>query len=280
MLRSVATMTPDKNTYRTFDPALRAAMVRETELYFEHVMREDRSVLEFLDSNYTFVNDRLAKHYGIPGSFDGQFKKVVLKDRARGGILTHASILTVTSNPTRTSPVKRGKWILENILGTPPPPPPPDVPELETDSKAALTGSLRQRMEKHRDNPNCAVCHAKLDPLGFGLENFDGIGAFRETDGKFKIDPAGELPDGAKFTGPAELRKVLVAKGDLFRKNLGDKMLTYALGRGLEYYDRCAVDDVVKALKKGEDHFSALVLAVVQTDAFQKRRGGSLAKKE
>ena len=280
MLRSVATMTPDRNAYRNFDPALRSAMIRETELYFDHVMREDRSVLEFLDSNYTFVNDRLARHYGLSGSFGRDFQKVTLTDRSRGGILTHASILTVTSNPTRTSPVKRGKWILENILGTPPPPPPPDVPELEEDANAVLTGSLRQRMEKHRDNPNCSVCHAKLDPLGFGLENFDGIGAFRSMDGKFKVDPAGELPDGAKFSGPAELRKVLVAKGDLFRKNIAEKMLTYALGRGLEWYDRCAVDDVVKALKSGDDRFAVLISAVAKSDAFQKRRGGSFAKKE
>ena len=280
MLRSVAAMAPDKNAYRSFDPALRSAMVRETELYFEHVMREDRSVLDFLDSDYTFVNDRLAKHYGIAGSFGREFKKVTLTDRTRGGILTHASILTVTSNPTRTSPVKRGKWILENILGTPPPPPPPDVPMLEEDTNAVLTGSLRQRMEKHRENPSCAVCHAKLDPLGFGLENFDGIGAFRPMDGKFKIDPAGELPDGSKFNGPAELRKVLMAKSHLFRRNLAEKMLTYALGRGLEWYDRCTVDDIVSNLKKGNDRFSALMLAVVESDAFQKRRGGSMAKKE
>ncbi|HEX3147622.1 MAG TPA: DUF1592 domain-containing protein [Gemmataceae bacterium] len=280
MLRSLATVTPDKNTFRNFDPALRAAMVRETELYFDYVMREDRSILEFLDSDYTFVNDRLARHYGIPGYFEGTFKKVTLADRSRGGILTHGSILTVTSNPTRTSPVKRGKWILENILGTPPPPPPPDVPVLDEDSKAALTGSLRQRMEKHRENPSCAVCHAKLDPLGFGLENFDAIGGLRKTDGTFKIDPSGELPDGSKFSGPAELRKVLVAKGDLFRRNLAEKVLTYALGRGLEYYDRCAVDDTVAALKKGDDRFSAMMMAVVQSDAFQKRRGSTMIKKE
>jgi hypothetical protein len=268
-------VTPDRRTYRGFDAALKADMVRETELFFDHVMRQDRSVLDFLDSDYTFLNERLARHYGIFAVSGAEFRKVKLTDKARGGIITHGSVLTVTSNPTRTSPVKRGKWILENILGTPPPPPPPDVPELENDSKAVLTGSLRQRMEKHRDNPSCATCHAKLDPLGFGLENFDGVGAFRQMDGRFKIDASGELPDGSKFSGPAELRKVLVAKADLFRKNLADKMLTYALGRGLEYYDRCAVEDIVSALKKGEDRFSALIMGVVQTDAFQKRRGGS-----
>jgi hypothetical protein len=275
MLRTFATITPDRKTYRGFDDALRAAMVRETELYFDHVMREDRSVLEFLDSDYTFLNERLAKHYGIGGVKGSEFRKLVLTDKSRGGLLTQGSVLTVTSNPTRTSPVKRGKWILENILGTPPPPPPPDVPELPDDSHAVLTGSLRQRMEKHRENPSCAVCHAKLDPLGFGLENFDAVGAFREQDGTFKIDPSGELPDGSKFSGPAELRKVLLKRADLFRKNLAEKMLTYALGRGLEYYDKCTVEDIVAALKKGDDRFSALMIAVVQTDAFQKRRGGT-----
>jgi mono/diheme cytochrome c family protein len=279
MLRTLATQTPDKATFKNFDEPLRKAMVRETELYFDYVMREDRSILEFLDSDYTFVNDRLAKHYGLPGYYPSEFKKVKLTDKNRGGILTQASILTVTSNPTRTSPVKRGKWILENILGTPPPPPPPDVPVLENDSKAVLTGSLRQRMEKHRENPSCAVCHSKLDPLGFGLENFDAVGAFRTMDGTFKIDPAGVLPDGAIFSGPEEMRKVLVAKADLFRRNLSEKMLTYALGRGLEYYDRCAVDDIVTGLKNGDDHFAAMMIAVVKSDPFQKRRG-SAAKKE
>jgi hypothetical protein len=280
MLRTLATMTPDRRTYRRFDRSLLSAMTVETEMYFEHILREDRSVLEFLDSDYTFVNERLARHYGISGVSGSNFRKVMLSDKNRGGVVTHGSVLTVTSNPTRTSPVKRGKWILENILGTPPPPPPPDVPELEEDSKAVLTGSLRQRMEKHRENPSCATCHAKLDPLGFGLENFDGVGAFREFDGTFKIDPAGELPDGAKFSGPQELRKVLMAKADLFRKNLAEKMLTYALGRGLEYYDRCATDDIVTALKKGDDRFSALMIAVVKSDPFQKRRGSTMMRKE
>jgi mono/diheme cytochrome c family protein len=280
MLRTFATMTPDRGTFRNFDLFIRSAMNRETEMYFDHVVREDRSVLEFLDSDYTFLNDRLARHYGIDGVNGSNFRKVTLTDRNRGGIITHGSILTVTSNPTRTSPVKRGKWILENILGTPPPPPPPDVPELPVDEKAVLTGSLRQRMEKHREVASCAVCHQKLDPLGFGLENFDGVGAFRRKDGNFDIDASGELPDGSKFNGPQEMRKVLIAKADLFRKNLAEKMLTYALGRGLEYYDRCAVDDLVKAMKKSEDRFSTLMIGVVQSDPFQKRRGGTLMKKE
>lgn len=273
MLRTLATLNPDRGTYRNYDVPLRDAMIKETELYFEHVMREDRSVLEFLDSNYTFVNERLARHYGINGVSGSQFKKVTLTDANRGGIVTQASVLTVTSNPTRTSPVKRGKWILENILGTPPPPPPPDVPELSNDSKTVATGSLRQRMEEHRKNPSCATCHAKMDPLGFGLENFDGVGSFRSFDGRFKIDPSGELPDGAKFSGPADLRKLLLAKGDLFRRNLAEKMLTYSLGRGMEYYDKCAIDDVVVGLKQNGDKFSAMIIAIVKNDTFQKRRG-------
>ena len=274
MLRSVATALPDRGTYPSFKSELRTAMVRETELFFDHVMRDNRSVLEFLDSDYTFLNDRLAKHYGIAGVSGPEFRKVTLTDKNRGGIITHASVLTVTSNPTRTSPVKRGKWILENILGTPPSPPPPEVPELPADAKAALTGSLRERMEQHRANPSCATCHAKMDPLGFGLENFDGVGAFRTFDGNFNIDPRGELPDGAKFSGPADLRKVLLAKADLFRRNLAEKMLTYAIGRGMEHYDKCAVADIVAALKKGDDRFAALIVGVVQSDPFLKRRGG------
>ncbi|HVK12157.1 MAG TPA: DUF1592 domain-containing protein [Gemmataceae bacterium] len=279
MLRTLTTVQPDRQAFPKFDAPLRKSMIRETELYFDHVMRDDRSVLEFLDSDYTFVNAVLAQHYGIPDVTGNDFRKVALKDSPRGGILTHGSILTVTSNPTRTSPVMRGKWVLENILGTPPPPPPPDVPELEADSKAQLTGSLRQRMEKHRNDPNCATCHAKMDPIGFGLENFDAVGAYRTEDGRFKIDAGGVLPDGAKFTGPADLRKVLIAKADLFRKNLAEKMLTYAIGRGLEHYDRCSVDDVIGHLKKGQDKFSALVLGVVMSEPFQKRRGSTPAPK-
>ena len=274
MLRTLVTLAPDRKTYRGYDNALRDSMVRETELFFAHIMREDRSVLELLDSDYTYLDERLAKHYGIPDVKGPEFRLVKLTDRNRGGVLTQASVLTVTSNPTRTSPVKRGKWILENILGTPPPPPPPDVPELAEEKKGQLTGSLRQRMEQHRSNPACATCHAKMDPLGFGLENFDGVGGYRTTEDKFKIDPSGVLPDGSKFSGPSDLKKVLVAKGDLFRRNLADRMLTYAIGRGLEYYDTCALDDMVKRLKGNNDRFTSLITGVVMSDAFQKRRGG------
>src|SRR5581483_2767105 len=235
------------------------------------VVKNDRSVLEFLDSDYTFVNDRLARHYGIKDIKGSAFQKVTLPDGKRGGVLTQASVLTVTSNPTRTSPVKRGKWVLENILGTPPPPPAPDVPELPPVGQ--LKGTLRQQMEQHRANPSCAACHAKLDPLGFGLENFDGVGAWRDKDNGQPVDATGVLPDGNTFNGPAELRKVLLGKADQFRRCLAEKLMTYALGRGLEYYDKCTVDEITAKLKSGNDKFSALVLAIVESDAFQKRKG-------
>lgn len=270
MLRNIQTLAPDVNTFRSWDESLRSSIIRETELFFENIVQDDRSVLEFLDANYAFLNDRLARHYGIPGVRGPEFRKVTLPDTRRGGLVTQASILLVTSNPTRTSPVKRGKWVYENILGLTAPPPAPDVPELE---KTVLKGTLRQRMEQHRANPSCAGCHEKLDPLGFGLENFDAIGRWRDLDEGTKIDASGVLPDGAKFDGPAELRKVLLGKADLFRRCLAEKLLTYALGRGLEYYDKCVLDDLVKSLKTGEDRFSALVLSIVETDAFQKRRG-------
>jgi hypothetical protein len=200
-----------------------------------------------------------------------EFVRVTLPDNRRGGVITMGSTLTVTSNPTRTSPVKRGKWILENILGTPPPPPAPDAPELPPVGQ--LKGTLRQQMEQHRQNPSCAVCHAKLDPLGFGLENFDAIGAWRTTDNKQPIDASGVLPGGEQFNGPAELRQVLLGKADQFRRCFAEKLLTYALGRGLEYYDKCAVDEIVAATKAQQDRFSALVLAIVKSDPFQKRKG-------
>ena len=270
-LRSIRTLSPDKDFFPRWDEPLRAGMIGEAEAFFEYVVQNDRSALEFLDADYTFVNQRMAEHYGIPNVFGKAFRRVTLPDARRGGIITMASTLTVTSNPTRTSPVKRGKWILENILGTPPPPPAPDVPELPPTPQ--LKGTLRQQMEQHRENPTCAACHARLDPLGFGLENFDGIGTWRDQDNKQKVDASGVLPDGSKFTGPAELRKVLVGKGDLFRRCLSEKLLTFALGRGLEYYDKCALDDIVAAARRSEDRFSAYVLAVVTSDPFQKRKG-------
>ena len=227
---------------------------------------------EILTADYTFLNDRLARHYGIKGVKGADFRKVTFPNDRRGGILTHASVLTITSNPTRTSPVKRGKWILDNILNTPPPPPPPDVPELE-EQKGELKGSLRQRMELHRSNALCASCHQRMDPLGFGFENFDGIGQWRTREGKFAIDPSGVLPGGQSFKGPRELVAILKTKAAEFRRCLAEKMLTYALGRGLESYDRCTVDDICAELTRNDNRFSSLVLAIVKSDAFQKRKG-------
>jgi hypothetical protein len=270
-LRMLNTLTPDTGYFPAWNEGLKAAMMREAELYFEHIVQNDRSILELLDSNYTFVNAQLASHYGIKGITGNQFQKVTLPDNRRGGVITMASTLTVTSNPTRTSPVKRGKWILENILGTPPPPPAPDVPELPPIGQ--LKGTLRQQMEQHRADPACAVCHAKLDPLGFGLENFDAIGAWRTQDNKQDIDASGELPGGEKFVGPAQLRQVLLGKADQFRRCFAEKLLTFGLGRGLEYYDKCAVDEIVATTKAKNDTFSALVMAIVTSDPFQKRKG-------
>lgn len=272
-LRNLKNAAPDPGTYPAFDEPLRTAMIKEAELFFEAVVREDRSVLDFLDGRFTFVNERLAKHYGIPGVRGDGFRRIELTDGRRGGVLTMASVLTLTSNPTRTSPVKRGKWILENILGTPPPPPPPDVPELSEDKAVIQSGSLRQRLELHRAKPDCAVCHSKMDPLGLAFENYDGIGGWRDKDGKFAIDPSGELPGGQVFKGPEELKKVLKGRQDDFCRCLSEKMLTYALGRGLEYYDKCAVDDLAQSAAKDGYRLSALVLAVVHSEPFQYRRG-------
>jgi hypothetical protein len=261
----------DSSLFPAFNDRLRDAMLKETELFIEEIVREDRGVLDFLDADFTYVNERLARHYGIADVRGEEFRRVSTKGTPRGGVLTMAAVLTITSNPTRTSPVKRGKWILETVLGTPPPPPPPNVPELEDQKQ--LTGSLRQRMEQHRTNPVCASCHSRMDPLGFGFENFDAVGAWRTKDGKDVIDPSGDLPNGEKFSGSADLKRLLTTKkADQFRRNLAEKLLTYALGRGLEYYDRCCVDDVSRTVAASGDRFSRLVLEVVRSDPFQYRK--------
>ena len=271
-LRLLGTINPDATQFPTFDDDLRRAMLEETRLFFGSVVRDDRSVLDFLDASDTFVNERLARHYGIPGIKGDAFRRVTLHDDRRGGLLGQASILTVTSNPTRTSPVKRGKWILEQILGTPPPPPPPNVPELKEDKDVVLSGTLRQRMEQHRANPECATCHGRMDPLGFGLENFDAIGAWREKEGSFAIDASGTLPDGRTFAGPKALKAILKERDADFARCLSEKLLTFALGRGLDYYDKCAVDKIGAALAQNDYRFSTLVLGIVNSDPFQKRR--------
>ena len=264
----LADTAPDAETFPTFDNELRQAMIRETELFFEAIVREDRSVFDLLDADFSFVNERLAGHYGIEGVSGKEFQRVSLPAN-RGGILTQASILTLTSNPTRTSPVKRGKWVLDQLLNTPPPPPPANAPPL--DEGKQLSGSLRQRMEQHRANALCASCHERMDPIGFAFENYDAIGRWRDKDGEFAIDSSGVLPDGQTFQGPAELKAILKRKKDLFRRCLAEKMLTYALGRGLEHYDACAVDEILAAMSKKGDKFSALLVETVNSKPFQMR---------
>lgn len=288
-LQRLRGFSPDKELFPQYNPPLQEDMLRETRELFLNVVREDRPLTELIDCNYTFLNERLARHYGIvdtAGNLSGKkkekpgqpirgepFVRVELQDGSRGGLLTMASVLTVTSNPTRTSPVKRGKWVLEQILGAPPPPPPPNVPELAEQKGGQLTGTLRERMEQHRANPACANCHAKMDPLGFAFENFDAVGRYRSEEDKFPIDPSGELPDGRKFSGPAELKGIILQNKDQFVRCLAEKLLTYALGRGLEYYDQPTIDKIVAAVAQDNYKFSRLAVEIARSDPFRLKRG-------
>ncbi|MEO7798667.1 MAG: DUF1592 domain-containing protein [Opitutaceae bacterium] len=268
-LRKLDLISPDPVMFPAYDHDLKESMIRESVLFFTAIAREDRSVLQLLNADFTFVNEALAKLYGVEGVTGDAFVRVKAPPN-RGGVLTMASLLALNSNATRTSPVKRGKFILEEILNAPPPPPPPDVPALEEGKQ--LSGTLRQIMEQHRANPTCASCHSKMDPLGFAFENFDAIGAWRDKDsGGFPIDASGVLPDGKSFSGATGLKEVLDTKKELFLRSVTNKMLTYALGRGLEYYDRPAAEQIVTALTKNEYRFSTLVLEIVKSDPFQKR---------
>jgi hypothetical protein len=270
-LRNVADWKPDPDRFKEVDENLRTAFERETELFFENIVAQDRSVLEFIDADYTFLNQRLANYYGIQGVKGSYFRRVALKGPERGGILTQASVLMVTSYPTRTSPVLRGKWILESILNAPPPPPPPNVPPLD-DAAAISAKSLRETFEKHRANPACASCHARLDPLGFSLENFDAAGKYRSKDGDGVIDSSGNLPDGTQIDGVVGLKKLLLARKDEFVEGLSSGLLTYALGRGLDYYDQPIVRDIRRQADKNDYKFSSLVLAIVNSVPFEMRR--------
>ena len=271
-LRALDAAKPDQHVFRDFDENLRAAFRQEAELFFEHILREDRSVLEFLDADYTFLNNRLAEHYEIPGVYGSHFRRVVLDDGRRGGLLGQGAILTATSYDNRTSPVTRGKWVLENLLGTPPPPPPPNVPFLREQGAGDEVLTMRERMEEHRANPACASCHQLMDPLGFALENFDGIGGWRTVEGETPIDSSGELPDGTPFQGPSELRRALLTKREGFVTTVTEKLLTYALGRGLEYYDAPAARQVIREAAPSDYRLSSLILAIVQSTPFQQRR--------
>jgi hypothetical protein len=270
-LRTLEILSPDAVKFPAFDADLRQAMRRETEMLFETIARENRPVGEFLTADYTFVNERLARHYGIDGVRGSEFVRVSAAKASRGGVLTHASILTLTSNPTRTSPVKRGKWVMENILGTPPPPPPPGVPSLESKE---LKGTLRERMEQHRKDPSCASCHERMDTIGFAFEHFDGVGQYRADDDGSPLATAGELPGGLKFADHRDLNSRLAQDREAeFMRCLSEKMLTYALGRGSEYYDRPALEHIQARLRKGGGKFQELLLAVVESVPFQMRRG-------
>jgi mono/diheme cytochrome c family protein len=271
-LRKLESTKPDREKFPEYDDYLRMSIQRETEMFIESIVREDRSILDFIDGKYTFLNERLAKLYGIKEVKGPEFRKVSLVNNPlRAGILTHASVLTVSSYTTRTSPVLRGKWILENILNAPPPAPPPDVPTLD-ESKIGQSLTLRQQLEEHRKNPTCASCHARLDPLGFGLEKFDAIGVYRTKDGQLPIDDSGELPDGRKFNGPEELRKIILADRAAFAECLTEKLLTYGLGRGLERYDKPTVKKIAAQVAANNYKFSSVVLEIVNSLPFQMRR--------
>jgi hypothetical protein len=270
-IRRLESQQPDRERYPDFDEHLRASMKKETELLFQHVMREDRPIVDLIDGSYSFLNERLARHYGIRGVTGTAFRKVDLTGTPRAGILTHASVLTVSSYGNRTSPVLRGKWILENILNAPPPPPPADVPSLNEDAVGSVA-SLRQQLEEHRKNPTCASCHARMDPLGFGLENYDAVGAWRTQEGKFAIDSSGTLPDGRTFQGASGLAAILKQNKDAFAESLTEKVLTYALGRGLERHDRAVVRQIVKRVASNDYKFSSLISGIVNSGPFQMRR--------
>ena len=274
-LRRMDSVTPDVNAFPTFDENLREAFVRETELFLGSQLKKDQSVIDLLTADYTFVNERLARHYGMPDIFGSRFRRVAQHDDARRGLLGHGSILTVTSLATRTSPVVRGKWLLENILGTPPPPPPPNVPELGDQPDSGQVTSLRERLEAHRVNPICANCHSRMDPIGFAFENFDAVGRWRETDNNVPIDSSGVLPDGTAFAGVSELRDVLLSRRNEFVTTVTQKLLTYALGRGTEYYDQPAIRTIVREAARDDHRWSAIILGVVRSIPFQMRKSES-----
>ncbi len=270
-LRKLESLKPDRQRFPAFDEYLRLSMRRETELFIESVVRDDRSLLDFIDAPYTFVNERLAKYYALPDVKGPEFRRVSLVgNERRGGLVTQASVLTVSSYSTRTSPVLRGKWMLENLLNAPPPPPLPDAPTLD-ESQIGTTRSLRQQLEQHRANPICASCHIRMDALGFSLENYDAIGGWRELDGKLPIDATGTLPDGRAFKGSVELKQILRADRDAFTRCVAEKLLTYALGRGLERYDQPTVKAIAARVAKQDYRFSSLVLEIVNSMPFQQR---------
>ena len=265
-LRELKSARPET---REFNDNLRQSFRRETEMFFDSIVRENRSVVDLLNANYTFLDERLAKHYGIPDVYGSRFRRVKLPDDSRRGLLGQGSILLVTSVATRTSPVARGKWVLENILGSPAPLPPPNVPALPEDASSAKVVSVRERMEAHRKNPVCASCHKIMDPIGFSLENFDLTGKWRTTDGGLPVDASSQLVDGTKLSGPASLRQALISRSDVFVSTLTEKLMTYAVGRGLKYYDMPSVRAITRDAARNDNHFSSIVLGIVSSKPFQ-----------
>ncbi|MDP9171124.1 MAG: DUF1588 domain-containing protein, partial [Acidobacteriota bacterium] len=271
-IRSLDASQPDAKKFPEWDPELKEAMRTETRMFFAAVLRDNKPISDFLDGKYTFLNESLAKYYGIAGITGPDFRRVTVAGDQRSGVLTQASVLRVTSYPNRTSVVLRGKYLLENILGAPPPPPPPDVPKLD-ENTVGVAKSLRQQMEQHRADPVCASCHSKMDVLGFGLENYDAIGRWRTTDGKFPVDSSGAFPNGKSFVGPAEMKALLHENMPEFTRCLTEKLLTYSLGRGIESFDRRTVQDLVRQAAQNDYKFQALVTGIVHSAPFQQRRG-------
>jgi hypothetical protein len=270
--RSLDAVKPDATKFPGWSPMLREAMRTETRLFFEAVLRENRPLSDFIDGRYTFINEPLAKHYGIPDVTGLEFRRVELTTGQRSGVFTQGSVLTVSSYPTRTSPVLRGKYLLENVLNAPPPPPPPTVPALD-EEKVGVGGSLRQQLEQHRNDTVCASCHERMDHLGFSLENYDAIGRCRAADGTFPIDATGVFPDGRTFTGPEEMKALLKENMPQFARSVAEKLLTYALGRGVEAFDTATVRHLVRQAADDEYRLLALIDGIVQSAPFQQRRG-------
>ena len=271
-VRNLEAAVPNVQAFPQFDENLRAAFQRETELFLESQLREDRSVAELLTANHTFANERLAEHYGIPHVKGSHFRRVTFSDDRRAGLLGHGSILTITSYAHRTSPVVRGKWVLENVLGVPPPAPPANVPPFPEADGDSRPQSVRERMERHRENPVCANCHAQMDPLGFALENFDGIGGWRTTEAAMPIDASGQFIDGTRFADAADLRRLLVVKREEFVRTLTERLLTFAVGRGVEHYDMPAVRTIVRDARSADYRWSSLILGIVESVPFRMRR--------
>jgi hypothetical protein len=268
-LRNLQSFVPDSDEFPNFDDNLRQAMRQETSLFFASIMREDRNVLDLLTADYTFVNERLARHYGIPNVYGSQFRRITVTDDNRRGLLGQGAILAVTSYPNRTSPVLRGKYILENILGTPPPSPPANVPPLKETGEDGKALSLKALMEQHRSNPACATCHRVMDPLGFSLENFDATGKWRVREAAGVVDASGQLADGTPVDGPAALRQAILKHPEQFVRTMTEKMLTYGLGRGLEYYDMPVVRAIARDAAAHHNRFSAIVLGIVRSTPFR-----------